>query len=144
MAKNTVGYFLADQTYTQSSLTNGTLTTIATGAANDSWVYDIVITTNSITPVLGTLYMNIGSPSPDFVLKKILGAAPIQAGQGITTTNPYRLLQSSDGSQVIYRFLDRDQNFYIPLDAGDVLKFQIDSGLSAGATVNILVFQRDF
>jgi hypothetical protein len=144
MAKNTTGYFLANQTYTQTSLTNTTLTTIATGAANDSWVYDIVITTNSITPVLGTLYMNIGSPNPDFTLKKILAAAPIQAGQGITTTNPYRLLQSSDGSQVIYRFLDRDQNFYIPLDAGHTLKFQIDSGLSSGATVNILVFQRDF
>jgi hypothetical protein len=143
MAKNTVGYFLADQVYTQTSLTNGTLTTIATGAADDSWVYDIVITTNSTTAVTGTLYINTGTT--DFPIKKILGTAPIQAGQGITTTNPYRLLQSSDGSQVIYRFLDRDQNFYIPLKATNTLKFQVDSGtLSAGAAVNILVFQRNF
>jgi hypothetical protein len=133
MAKNTTGYFLADQVYTQVSISNTTSTIIATGAADDSWVYDIVITTNSTTPVLGTLYINTGTT--DFPIKKILGTAPIQAGQGITTTNPYRLLQSSDGSQVIYRFLDRATN---------TLKFQIDSGLSAGAAVNILVFQRNF
>lgn len=142
MAKNTVGYFLADQTYTQSSLTNTTLTTIATGAANDSWVYDIVITTTSTTAVLGTLYINTGGT--DFPIKKILAAAPIQAGQGTTSANPYRLLQSADGGQVTYRFLDRDQNYYIPLKATNTLKFQIDSGLSAGTAVNILVFQRDF
>jgi hypothetical protein len=142
MAKNTVGYFLADQTYTQSSLTNTTLTTIATGAANDSWVYDIVITTTSTSAVLGTLYINVGGS--DFPIKKILAAAPIQAGQGTTTANPYRLLQSADGGQVTYRFLDRDQNYYIPLKATNTLKFQIDSGLSAGTSVNILVFQRDF
>jgi hypothetical protein len=142
MAKNTVGYFLADQTYTQTSLTNTTLTPIATGAANDSWVYDIVITSTNSQSVTGTLYINTGST--DFPIKKILAAAPIQAGQGTTTTNPYRLLQSSDGSQVIYRFLDRDQNYYIPLKAGNTLKFQVDAGLTGGGVINILVFQRDF
>jgi len=142
MAKNTTGYFLAGQTYTQVSITNTTLTPIATGAADDSWVYDIVITTTSTTPVLGTLYINTGAT--DFPIKKILAAAPIQAGQGTTTTNPYRLLQASDGSQVIYRFLDRDQNYYIPLKAANTLKFKVDSGLSSGTELNILVFQRDF
>lgn len=143
MAKNTVGYFLADQTYTQSSLSSiGASATIATGAANDSWVYDIVITTTSTTNVLGTLYINTGGT--DFPIKKILTASPILAGQGTTTANPYRLLQSADGGQVTYRFLDRDQNYYIPLKAGNTLKFQIDSGLSGGTAVNILVFQRDF
>jgi hypothetical protein len=143
MAKNTTGYFLADQTYTQTTMnTNGATSLIATGGTNDSWVYDIVITSTSLNAVLGTLYINTGTT--DFTIKKILGTAPIQAGQGTTTTNPYRLLQSSDGSQVIYRFLDRDQNFYIPLKAGNTLKFKVDSGLSSGTELNILVFQRDF
>lgn len=142
MAKNTVGYFLADQSYTQTSITNTTLTTIVTGNINDSWVYEILITTNSTTAVLGTLYINTGGA--DFPIKKILAPAPIQPGQGVSTANPYRLIQPSDGGQVTYRLLDRDQNYYIPLKSTNTLKFQVDSGLSAGATVNILVFERDF
>ena len=142
MAKNTVGYFLADQSYTQTAITNTTLTTIVTGNTEDSWVYEILITTNSATPVLGTVYINTGGA--DFPIKKILAASPIQAGQGTTTANPYRLIQPADGGQIMYRLLDRDQNYYIPLKFNHTLKFQVDSGLSSGATVNILVFERDF
>lgn len=142
MAKNTVGYFLNTQSYTQTTISGTTLTTIVTGNTEDSWVYEILITTNSTSPVLGTVYINTGGT--DFPIKKILAASPIQAGQGTATANPYRLIQPADGGQIMYRLLDRDQNYYIPLKVNHTLKFQVDSGLSTGATVNILVFERDF
>lgn len=141
MAKNTVGYFLADQSYTQTSITNTTLTTIVTGNTDDSWVYEILITSTCTQAVTGTLYINVGGA--DFPIKKILAANPILANQGTATANPYRLIQPADGGQVMYRLLDRDQNYYIPLKSGQTLKFQVDGGLINGA-INILVIERDF
>lgn len=143
MAKNTTGYFLSTQEYKQTTIsTAGSATLLTTASVNDSWLYDVLVTTNSTDPVLGTLSIDNGSGA--FNLKKILAASPIQPEQGTNTANPYRLIQSSDGSQVIYRFLDRDQNYYIPLPSGSSLYFTVDSGLSAGSSASLLTFLRSF
>lgn len=145
MAKNTVGYFLSTQSWV--FLNNLTLTdaqTLLTGVTDDTWVYDIVITNSGNIALNAKLYLEDGSGN-QIMLKTMSSTLSNQilAGQGITTANPLRLMQASDGNQITVRFLDRDQNYYIPIPSTVKLMFKLDTA-PTGGSVNIAVFKRDF
>ncbi len=144
MAKNTTGYFLSTQSWVFfNSVTSTTAFELLTGVADDTWVYDIVITSTASNALSAQLYLLNGT---DQIRLKTLTQTlnnQILIGQGTTTANPLRLMQSSDGNQITVRFLDRDQNYYIPVPNGVKLMFKLDTTPSGGS-VNIAVFKRDF
>jgi hypothetical protein len=145
MAKNTVGYFLSTQNWVfLNNLTATTAQTLLTGVADDTWVYDIVITNSGNNALNARLYLEDASGN-QIMLKMMLSGLSNQilAGQGITTANPLRLMQASDGNQITVRFLDRDQNYYIPVPATVKLVFKLDTAPTSGS-VNVAVFKRDF
>jgi hypothetical protein len=145
MAKNTTGYFLSTQSWVFNNVTSTTAVELLTGVADDTWVYDIVITSTASNALNAQLYLLSGT---DQIRLKTLTQTlnnQILIGQGISTANPLRLMQSSDGNQITVRFLDRDQNYYIPVPNGVKLMFKLDTTpTGAGASVNIAVFKRDF
>jgi hypothetical protein len=144
MAKNTTGYFLSTQSWVFfNSVTSTTAFELLTGVADDTWVYDIVITSTASNALSAQLYLLNGT---DQIRLKTLTQTlnnQILIGQGTTTANPLRLMQASDGNQITVRFLDRDQNYYIPVPNGVKLMFKLDTTPSGGS-VNIAVFKRDF
>jgi hypothetical protein len=144
MAKNTTGYFLNTQSWVFfNSVTSTTAFELLTGVADDTWVYDIVITSTASNALSAQLYLLSGS---DQIRLKTMTSGlnnQILAGQGISTANPLRLMQASDGNQITVRFLDRDQNYYIPVPNGVKLMFKLDT-TPTGGSVNIAVFKRDF
>jgi len=146
MAKNTTGYFLSTQSWVFfNNVTSTTAFELLTGVADDTWVYDIVITSTASNALNAQLYLLSGT---DQIRLKTLTQTlnnQILIGQGISTANPLRLMQSSDGNQITVRFLDRDQNYYIPVPSGVKLMFKLDTTpTGAGGSVNIAVFKRDF
>jgi hypothetical protein len=146
MAKNTTGYFLSTQSWVFfNNVTSTTAVELLTGVADDTWVYDIVITSTASNALNAQLYLLSGT---DQIRLKTLTQTlnnQILIGQGTTTANPLRLMQSSDGNQITVRFLDRDQNYYIPVPNGVKLMFKLDTTpTGAGGSVNIAVFKRDF
>lgn len=145
MAKNQAAYFLSTQSWIFfNGIANQTAQLLLTGDTDDTWVYDIVVTSSASNALNATLYIEQANPSSNqIVLKKLISPNNILAGQGITTANPLRLMQSSDGNQNTVRLLDRDQNFYLPVPAGVKLYFKLDTTPTAG-TVNVAVFKRDF
>ena len=148
MAKNTTAYFLNQQKIQRTVFNSGDLTTpkpIFTAAAEDSWVYDIVITSTSPDPRDATIYMHEVSTGTDIVIKQLLSPNNILANQGTgaTSANPLRLLQSSDGNQITVRLLDRDQNYFIALPVGWTLRAKMNTAISSG-TITFLVMSRNF
>lgn len=145
MAKNTAGYFLSTQNWVfLNSLTSTTAQTLLTGVADDTWVYDIVITNSGNNALNARLYLEDASGNQ--IMLKVMTSGlsnQILAGQGITTANPLRLMQASDGNQITVRFLDRDQNYYIPVPTTVKLVFKLDTAPTSGS-VNVAVFKRDF
>lgn len=148
MAKNTTAYFLNKQAIQRTTFTSANGTTIQpifTAAAEDSWVYDIVITSTSPDPRDATIYMHEVSTGTDIVIKQLLSPNNILANQGTgaTSANPLRLLQSSDGNQITVRLLDRDQNYFIALPVGWTLTAKMNTAISSG-TITFLVMSRNF
>ena len=148
MAKNTTAYFLNKQAIQRTTFNSGDGTTpklIFTAAAEDSWIYDIVITSTSPDARDATIYMHEVSTSTDIVIKQLLSPNNILANQGTgaSSANPLRLLQSSDGNQIIVRFLDRDQNYFIALPVGWTLRAKMNTAISSG-TITFLVMSRNF
>jgi hypothetical protein len=146
MAKNTTAYFLNEQKIQRTIFQNADGTTpkpIFTAAAEDSWVYDIVITSTSPDPKDATIYLYDGTN--DIVIKQLLSPNNILANQGtgLTSANPLRLLQSSDGNQITVRLLDRDQNYFIALPVGWTLRAKMNTAISSG-TITFLVMSRNF
>lgn len=147
MAKNTVGYFLNKQVLqtTTFTSTDGTaVKSIFTAAAEDSWVYDIIITSTAPDAEDATIYLHDGTN--DIVIKQLLSPNNILAlqGTGASSPNPLRLLQASDGNQITVRYLDRDQNYFIPLPVGWTLRAKMNTGVASGGTVTFLVVSRNF
>lgn len=145
MAKNTTGYFLNTQSWAfLNNLTATTAQTLLTGVTDDTWVYDIVITSTATNALHAKVYLedSVGNQIRLKTMTSTLGNQ-ILIGQGTTTANPLRLMQSSDGNQITVRLLDRDQNYYIPIPNGVKLIFQLDTA-PTGGSVNIAVFKRDF
>jgi hypothetical protein len=144
MAKNTTGYFLSTQSWVFfNNVTSTTAFELLTGVADDTWVYDIVITSTASNALSAQLYLLNGT---DQIRLKTLTQTlnnQILIGQGTNTANPLRLMQASDGNQITVRFLDRDQNYYIPVPNGVTLMFKLDTA-PTGGTINIAVFKRDF
>ncbi len=148
MAKNTTAYFLNKQAIQRTTFNSGDGTApklIFTPAAEDSWIYDIVITSTSPDARDATIYMHEVSTSTDIVIKQLLSPNNILANQGTgaSSANPLRLLQSSDGNQIIVRFLDRDQNYFIALPVGWTLRAKMNTTISSG-TITFLVMSRNF
>lgn len=146
MAKNTTAYFLNKQVLEKTTFTNAdgtTVKSIFTAATEDSWIYDIVITSTAPDAEDATIYLSDGTI--DIVIKQLLSPNNILANQGTGTTspNPLRLLQSSDGNQITVRYLDRDQNYFIPVPVGWTLRAKMNSGIASG-TVTFLVISRNF
>jgi len=145
MAKNTTGYFLSTQSWVFFNSVTSTTTPLEllTGVADDTWVYDIVITSTASNALSAQLYLLSGSDQIRLKTMTSVLNNQILAGQGISTANPLRLMQASDGNQITVRFLDRDQNYYIPVPDGVKLVFKLDTAPSGGS-VNVAVFKRDF
>ena len=146
MAKNTVGYFLNKQVLQRTDFTSAdttTIKTIFTAALEDSWVYDIIITSTAPDSEDATIYLNDGTN--DITIKQLLSPNNILAlqGTGASSPNPLRLLQASDGNQITVRYLDRDQNYFIPVPVGCTLRAKMNTGISSG-TVTFLVVSRNF
>lgn len=146
MAKNTTAYFLANQNYTLVTFTSADSTTIkdlVAGAADDSWVYEVFITSTEGTQVPITLYISDGST--DVPIKSLLSTAGVAANQGTVAAapNPYRLIQAVDNNNIFVRYLDRDQNYYIPLPSGWKLRAKMNSALTSG-TMTFMIMKRDF
>lgn len=146
MAKNTTAYFLNKQVIQRTTFANAdgtTIKSIFTAAPEDSWVYDIVITSTVASAMDATIYLYDGTN--DIVIKQLLSPNNILANQGtgISSPNPLRLLQSSDGNQITVRLLDRDQNYFIALPVGWTLRAKMNSTIASG-TVTFLVMSRNF
>ncbi len=146
MAKNTTGYFLNQQSWIFFNAVTSTTTPLEllTGVTDDTWVYDIVITSTATNALSANLYLQDASGN-QIRLKTLTQtlANQILIGQGTVTANPLRLMQASDGNQITVRLLDRDQNYYLPVPSGVKLMFKLDTAPSGGS-VNIAVFKRDF
>ena len=148
MAKNTTAYFLNKQVIQRTTFTNAdgtTIKSIFTAAPEDSWVYDIVITSTAPDAEDATIYMHEVSTNTDIVIKQLLSPNNILANQGtgLTSANPLRLLQSSDGNQITVRLLDRDQNYFIALPVGWTLRAKMNTTIASGV-VTFLVMSRNF
>jgi hypothetical protein len=146
MAKNTTAYFLADQNYTLVTFTSADSTSIkdlVSAAADDSWVYEVFITSTEGSQVPITIYLSDGAT--DMPIKSLLTTSGVAANQGTSTTapNPYRLIQSSDNNNIFVRLLDRDQNYYISLPNGWKLRAKMNSALTSG-TMTFNILKRDF
>lgn len=147
MAKNTTAYFLNKQVIERTEFTSTDSTTaksIFTSASEDSWVYDIIITSTVASNMEATIYIT-DLNNNDIVIKQLLNPNYILANQGTgsISPNPLRLLQSSDGNQITVRYLDRDQNYFIALPVGWTLKAKMNTTISSGA-VTFLVVSRNF
>lgn len=146
MAKNTVGYFLNKQVIEKTIFNSGDTTatkSIFTAAAEDSWVYDIIITSTYSSAVGATIYLYDGTTY--IPIKRLTSPNQILANQGTSgsSVNPLRLLQASDGNQITVRLLDRDQNYYITVPTGWSLAASMESTVASGA-VTFLVISRNF
>ena len=146
MAKNTTAYFLANQNYTLVTFTSADSTTtkdLVTASVDDSWVYEVFITSTEGSQVPVTIYLSDGAT--DMPIKSLLTTAGVAANQGTSTTapNPYRLIQSSDNNNIFIRLLDRDQNYYISLPNGWKLRANMNSALTSG-TMTFNILKRDF
>jgi hypothetical protein len=146
MAKNTTAYFLANQNYTLVTFTSADSTStkdLVSAAADDSWVYEVFITSTESSQVPITIYLSDGAT--DMPIKSLLTTSGVAANQGTTVTapNPYRLIQSSDNNNIFVRLLDRDQNYYISLPAGWKLRAKMNSALTSG-TMTFNILKRDF
>lgn len=146
MPKNTTAYFLNKQVIQRTTFANAdgtTIKSIFTAAPEDSWVYDIVITSTVNSAMDATIYLYDGTN--DIVIKQLLSPNNILANQGTGTSsvNPLRLLQASDGNQITVRLLDRDQNYFIALPVGWTLRAKMNTTIASG-TVTFLVMSRNF
>ena len=146
MAKNTTAYFLNKQVIQRTAFTSADTTTtksIFTAAAEDSWIYDIVITSTVNSAMDATIYLHDGTN--DIVIKQLLSPNNILANQGTgsSSVNPLRLLQASDGNQITVRLLDRDQNYFIALPVGWTLRAKMNTTIASG-TITFLVMSRNF
>lgn len=146
MAKNTTAYFLNQQKIERTVFNSGDGTTVKpifTAATEDSWVYDIVITSTVGSAMDATIYLYDGTN--DIVIKQLLSPNNILANQGTgaTSANPLRLMQSSDGNQITVRLLDRDQNYFIALPVGWTLRAKMNTAISSG-DITFLVMSRNF
>ena len=146
MAKNTTAYFLNKQVIQRTAFTSADTTatkSIFTAAPEDSWVYDIVITSTVPSAMDATIYLYDGTN--DIVIKQLLSPNNILANQGTgaSSVNPLRLLQASDGNQITVRLLDRDQNYFIALPVGWTLRAKMNTTIASG-TVTFLVMSRNF
>lgn len=146
MAKNQAAYFLSTQSWVFSnSISNQTAVVLLTGDTDDTWVYDIVVTSTATNALDAELYLESASPGNiKLPLKRLIGPGnAILVGQGTSTANPLRLMQASDGNQITVRLLDRDQNYYLPVPSGVKLYFKLNTTPSSGS-VTVGVFKRDF
>ncbi len=147
MAKNTTAYFLNNQVIETTLITNtnGTgPTAIVTAVDDDIWVYEILITSTNTSALSGAIVLSDGTT--DSIIKQLITPNTILAeqGTGLTSANPLRLMQSSDGNQITFRLLDRDQNYYLPLPAGWRLALRLDTAVDVGEEVAVTVFSRNF
>jgi hypothetical protein len=144
MAKNTTGYFLSTQSWVFNTLTTTTAQTLLTGVTDDTWVYDIVITNSASNALNAKVYLEDSTGNQ--IMLKIMSSTlnnQILAGQGISTANPLRLMQASDGNQITVRLLDRDQNYYLPVPNTVKLVCKLDTSPTSGSVI-VAVFKRDF
>ncbi len=148
MAKNTTAYFLNQQKIERTVFNSGDGTTVKpifTAAAEDSWIYDIVITSTSPDARDATIYLYDVANTTDITIKQLLSPNNILANQGTgaTSANPLRLMQSSDGNQITVRLLDRDQNYFIALPVGWTLRAKMNTTIASG-DITFLVMSRNF
>jgi hypothetical protein len=146
MAKNTTAYFLANQNYTLVTFTSADSTStkdLVSASADDSWVYEVFITSTEGSQVPITIYLSDGSN--DVPIKSLLSTAGVAANQGTSTSapNPYRLIQAVDNNNIFVRYLDRDQNYYVLLPNGWKLRAKMNSALTSG-TMTFMIMKRDF
>jgi hypothetical protein len=146
MAKNTTAYFLANQNYTLINFTSADSTSIkdlVSASTEDSWVYEVFITSTEGSQVPITIYLSDGSN--DVPIKSLLSTAGVAANQGTSTSapNPYRLIQAVDNNNIFVRYLDRDQNYYVLLPNGWKLRAKMNSALTSG-TMTFMIMKRDF
>ena len=146
MAKNTTAYFLANQNYTLVNFTSADSTStkdLVSASADDSWVYEVFITSTEGSQVPITIYLSDGSN--DVPIKSLLSTAGVAANQGTSTSapNPYRLIQAVDNNNIFVRYLDRDQNYYVLLPNGWKLRAKMNSALTSG-TMTFMIMKRDF
>jgi hypothetical protein len=145
MAKNQAAYFLSTQSWVFSNpISNQTAVLLLTGDADDTWVYDIVVTSTATNALDAELYLE-SAGGIKLPLKRLISPGnAILIGQGTSTANPLRLMQASDGNQITVRLLDRDQNYYLPVPSGVKLYFKLNTTPSSGGSVTVGVFKRDF
>ena len=146
MAKNTTAYFLANQNYTLVTFTSADSTStkdLVSASADDSWVYEVFITSTEGSQVPITIYLSDGSN--DVPIKSLLSTAGVAANQGTSTSapNPYRLIQAVDNNNIFVRYLDRDQNYYVLLPNGWKLRAKMNNALTSG-TMTFMIMKRDF
>jgi hypothetical protein len=146
MAKNTTAYFLANQNYTLVTFTSADSTStkdLVSASADDSWVYEVFITSTEGSQVPITIYLSDGSN--DVPIKSLLSTAGVAANQGTSASapNPYRLIQAVDNNNIFVRYLDRDQNYYVLLPNGWKLRAKMNSALTSG-TMTFMIMKRDF
>lgn len=142
MAKNTTAYFLANDVYVRTTFVNadGTnIKSICPSGADGSYVYEIQITGDNTATRDITLYINDGTN--DIPIK--LSTVAINQGNVIGTPDPLRLIQPVTGF-IVGRILERDQNYYIPLPTGFSIRMKVNTAVTAGQTITVLVNRKDF
>lgn len=138
MAKDSHGYDAKQEVQTITQFTTTALQTIATAGADDSRVMEICVHSDDTNSTVLTVYMKKGAVSVP------IKTVTVAANQGNVIGTPDRLrLLNGDSGFITGRLVDRDQNYYLVLQAGSTLEASL-STLSASKKVIIEVIQRDF
>lgn len=153
MAKNTTPSFYLKDNPTITSFVAGDANNfkiIATGGADDSHVFEILIASND-TVARQIEFWKV--PNNDIVEANVIAtgfplkiSVPVPAGTGTTTlaSDPLRLIQSTNAF-IVERLFERDQNTYIDLPNGwYIMARMTGSVVGAGVWVKTQVKQKDF
>jgi hypothetical protein len=139
MAKNQNGYQIKQLVTERHVINNATgtaLVTIATGQADDSWVYHIEITSTDTSAQ--TLQIIHSDGTNDDIIYQI--SIPALAGQGATVA--VGLIQTKLLPSLL---LDPSQNYFHNLPNGEFLKAKLASGnVTATKEIRIRVTRGDF
>jgi hypothetical protein len=142
MAKNTIPFMLQNDVYSRTVFSSSDATStkqICESGTEGSYVYEILVTGTNSSSINATFYLSDGTN--DTPVKW----ATIGANQGnlISSPDPLRLVQPA-ATFIVGRLLDRDQNYYIPLPSGYSLKMSLNTSLSSGQNVVVVVHRKDF
>lgn len=138
MAKTSNGFDLVDENGPITEYLAVTLQTICTAGANGSRVMEILVHSDDTAATNITISKKLGS------LTIPIKVATIAAGQGNSISAPDRKrLINSDSDFITGRLFDRDQNFFLVLEAGAILEASL-STLTSGKKVKVEVVKRDW